>query len=225
MRATMLIGIEKPMPSLPPELLAMAVFRPTTSPRRFTSGPPLLPGLMAASVWMKFWSSSSSSPRSRLCRPLALTMPRVTLWLRPNGLPTASTKSPISSAVAVAEAGGDQVRCADGHDGDVGVFVAPDLVGMSNAAVGQVDADQFLGRVPDDVAVGEHVEIVAELDDDAGAGLFDVEQAAVFGEQRRLDVDDAGSDQLHDPLDQAEFAVERIDVAREGGEFAVALGG
>ena len=50
MRATMLIGIEKPMPSLPPEALAMAVLRPTTSPRRFTSGPPLLPGLIAASV-------------------------------------------------------------------------------------------------------------------------------------------------------------------------------
>jgi len=46
-------GIAKPMPSLPPELLAMAVLRPTTSPRRLTSGPPLLPGLMAASVWMK----------------------------------------------------------------------------------------------------------------------------------------------------------------------------
>ena len=50
MRPTILIGIEKPMPSLPPEELAMAVLRPTTSPRRFTSGPPLLPGLMAASV-------------------------------------------------------------------------------------------------------------------------------------------------------------------------------
>ena len=47
---TRLIGIEKPMPSLPPELLAMAVFMPITSPRRLISGPPLLPGLIAASV-------------------------------------------------------------------------------------------------------------------------------------------------------------------------------
>ena len=45
-----LIGIEKPIPSLPPELLAIAVLMPITSPRKFISGPPLLPGLMAASV-------------------------------------------------------------------------------------------------------------------------------------------------------------------------------
>ena len=31
----------------------VAVLMPMTSPRRFTSGPPLLPGLMAASVWRK----------------------------------------------------------------------------------------------------------------------------------------------------------------------------
>ena len=34
-------------------LLMLAVFIPITSPRKFTKGPPLLPGLMAASVWMK----------------------------------------------------------------------------------------------------------------------------------------------------------------------------
>ena len=33
-----------------PEVLAIAVFMPITSPRRLMSGPPLLPGLMAASV-------------------------------------------------------------------------------------------------------------------------------------------------------------------------------
>jgi hypothetical protein len=43
------IGIANPMFSAswePAELI------PTTSPRRFTSGPPELPGLIAASVWM-----------------------------------------------------------------------------------------------------------------------------------------------------------------------------
>ena len=38
---------------LPPELLAIAVLIPTTSPRRFNKGPPLLPGLIAASVCRK----------------------------------------------------------------------------------------------------------------------------------------------------------------------------
>ena len=31
----------------------MAVLMPTTSPCRLIRGPPLLPGLMEASVWMK----------------------------------------------------------------------------------------------------------------------------------------------------------------------------
>ncbi len=45
----MLIGIANPM------LLArqlMAALMPITSPRALISGPPLLPKLMAASVWM-----------------------------------------------------------------------------------------------------------------------------------------------------------------------------
>jgi hypothetical protein len=40
----------KPMPILPPVRLKIAVLMPTTSPRRFSSGPPELPGLMDASV-------------------------------------------------------------------------------------------------------------------------------------------------------------------------------
>ncbi len=43
-----------PMPAKAPLRLAIAVFMPTTSPRAFESGPPELPGLIAASVWMKF---------------------------------------------------------------------------------------------------------------------------------------------------------------------------
>src|SRR5271157_4818700 len=42
-----LMGIEKPMPSKPPELLAMAVLMPIISPRTLHRGPPLLPGLIA----------------------------------------------------------------------------------------------------------------------------------------------------------------------------------
>src|SRR5437773_2214048 len=56
------------------------------------SGPPLLPGLMDASVWMK--SSYGPSP---ITRPVALTMPVVTVCSSPNGLPIAITGSPTSS--------------------------------------------------------------------------------------------------------------------------------
>ena len=54
----------KPMPSLPPLLLWIAVLMPITSPSRFTSGPPLLPGLMAASVCRK--SSRAASEAASL---------------------------------------------------------------------------------------------------------------------------------------------------------------
>ena len=127
--------------------------------------------------------------------------------------------------VAIAEASGHEVGSADRHDGDVGIFVAPDLIGMGDAAVGEVDAYQILGRVPNDVAIGEDVVGVAELDDDAGAGFLDaLETAAVFGGERRFDVDDGRADKLDDALDQAELALHRIDIAGEGGEFPFAIG-
>jgi hypothetical protein len=48
-----LAGMAKPMPTEPPELEKMAVLMPTSRPERSTNAPPELPGLMAASVWMK----------------------------------------------------------------------------------------------------------------------------------------------------------------------------
>ena len=64
---------------------------PITSPRRLSSGPPELPGLMAASVWMTSWVRRSATGSGR---PTALTTPTLTVWLRPNGLPIAITQSP-----------------------------------------------------------------------------------------------------------------------------------
>ena len=51
MRLTMFAGMAKPMPC---PVATIAVLIPITSPLRFTSGPPELPGLIDASVWMKF---------------------------------------------------------------------------------------------------------------------------------------------------------------------------
>ena len=72
----------------------MAVLMPTRLPLTSTSAPPELPGLMAASVWMKF----SKVLMPSWLRPSALTMPQVTVWPTPNGLPIASTTSPTCSA-------------------------------------------------------------------------------------------------------------------------------
>ena len=58
----------------------------TTSPLKFASAPPELPGLMEASVWIK---GSSFLPGS--LRPKPLTMPKMAVCPRPNGFPMATT--------------------------------------------------------------------------------------------------------------------------------------
>ena len=52
MRVIELIGTAKLIPADWPTWLMIAVFMPITWPREFRSGPPELPGLIAASVWM-----------------------------------------------------------------------------------------------------------------------------------------------------------------------------
>jgi len=71
----------------------MAELMPITSPSRLSSGPPLLPGLMAASVCRK-----SSYMFMWMFRLLALMIPDVTVPVSPSGAPMASTRSPISTA-------------------------------------------------------------------------------------------------------------------------------
>ena len=70
-----LTGMAKPMPWEPPERVKIAVLIPMRLPAASTSAPPELPGLMAASVWMKF----SKVLRPRSLRPVALTIPMVTV--------------------------------------------------------------------------------------------------------------------------------------------------
>src|SRR5881397_2486679 len=77
------------MPTEPPDCEKIAALIPTAWPWALMSGPPLLPGLIDASVWMK--SSYGPSP---ITRPVALTMPVVTVCSSPNGLPIAITGSP-----------------------------------------------------------------------------------------------------------------------------------
>lgn len=92
--------IAKPRPMPPPVVAdvpggcAIAELRtPITSPRAFTSGPPELPGLIAASVWIALMNAASSSPPADTGRLSALTMPVVTVPASPSGAPTATTGS------------------------------------------------------------------------------------------------------------------------------------
>ncbi len=86
---TRLIGIAKPMFCASGTI---AVFMPMTSPHMFSRGPPELPGLIGASVWIK--GSLNDSGVSGRMRLTPLTMPRVTVWSSPSGLPMAMTFSP-----------------------------------------------------------------------------------------------------------------------------------
>jgi len=86
-----LIGMANPTPCAP---LACAVITPITLPEASRSGPPLFPGLMAASVWMSPLSRVAcpeAGSVASMLRPSAETMPLVTVSLKvPSGLPRRS---------------------------------------------------------------------------------------------------------------------------------------
>ncbi len=82
----------KPTPWLPPLEVAICELTPITRPLASSSGPPELPGLMAASVWI---TSSIWKPLGAwISRPVPETMPEVAVRSSPNGWPIAITVSP-----------------------------------------------------------------------------------------------------------------------------------
>ena len=92
--STVLDATEKQMPCANG---IIAVLMPITSPEEETSGPPELPGLSAASVWI---TSPINRPFcARIERPTALTMPAVTVDWKPSGLPIAIAICPARTAL------------------------------------------------------------------------------------------------------------------------------
>mmetsp|Transcript_1360 Transcript_1360/g.3715 ORF Transcript_1360/g.3715 Transcript_1360/m.3715 type:complete len:263 (+) Transcript_1360:542-1330(+) len=85
-------GMANPMPELEPDGEKMAVLMPMTQPELSKSGPPLLPGLMAASVWMTPWMGRPVS--DWISRSVPDTTPVVRVKSRPKGLPMAYTRCP-----------------------------------------------------------------------------------------------------------------------------------
>ena len=117
-------------------------------------------------------------------RPSALTMPEVTVWPRPKGLPIATTKSPTSARSESATGYLRQVRCLDLQDGHVRAWILAHDLGGERAVVEQRDGD--LGGVLDHVRVGDDVAVL-RIDDHARARALeaplarhvrDVEEAA-----------------------------------------------
>src|SRR2546422_11047598 len=80
-----LIGTAKPMPTEPRTGLSIAVLMPTTSPRELISGPPELPGVIGASVWIMFRiGRRPPAPRGRATGGMT---PGVVGGARAEGLP------------------------------------------------------------------------------------------------------------------------------------------
>ncbi len=91
-------GIAKPTPFagvLDSVLTAVNVGMPMNSPCKLTRAPPLLPGLMGASVWMALEIVVPAD--SVTLRFSALIMPSVAVSVIPSGLPIASTSWPTVS--------------------------------------------------------------------------------------------------------------------------------
>ena len=145
-----------------------------TSPRTLTSGPPELPGLMAASVWMKSWMLPWPRPgRPLSARPLALTMPRGDREGEPFAERIADGQHPLADAgvVAVAERHRRQRLGVDLEDRDVGVGIGADDLGLELPPVEQPDRD-LLGAL-DHVVVGQDV-AVGRDDEARAAALLDL---------------------------------------------------
>ena len=102
---TVFEGMANPTPSEPPDSLSIWAFTPITRPRLSRSGPPELPWLIAASVWIV--SVMVKLFGAVISRWSALTMPLVIVPSRPNGLPIARTGSPTSTALESAMRSGE----------------------------------------------------------------------------------------------------------------------
>ena len=142
------MGIAKPRPiepdaDWPPSgdcdaAVRMEELMPTTAPVMSTSGPPELPGLMAASVWIAGYvvELPSSSEPTLTGRSRALTMPLVTVASRPNGEPIATTPSPTPRLADLPMVAGGEVGDALGLDhGGVGERVGAEDLGLGARAV------------------------------------------------------------------------------------------
>ena len=136
-----MIGTAKPTPSLPPEVVLICWSIPITLPSAPISGPPELPGLIEASVWIApsilNWVSESIE------RSVAETIPTESDCSSPNGLPIAATGAPTWTLVGVAELDRVQVEAVgvDLDQRDVGVGVEADDVGGDLVAVAELDVD------------------------------------------------------------------------------------
>ena len=152
---------------------------PITSPSRFTSGPPLLPGLMAASVWMKLACTLRSRPR-----PLALIMPAVTVPSSLKGI--AQGEHPVAHLHVVAVAQFDRrqrVAILDANDGQIGLRVR-----LMSVASNSRPSCSVTVILPPPSTTWLFVRMIPErIDDDAGAHAMNFAMGHSMGHVRHLE--------------------------------------
>jgi hypothetical protein len=85
---------------------------PMTRPRASSSGPPELPGLIGASVWMTLSISKPSGARISRSRPE--TMPEVAVCSSPKGEPMATASWPTSTRSESAKGSGRSAGASSG---------------------------------------------------------------------------------------------------------------
>ena len=213
-----LMGMLKPTPSFPPPFDAIELLIPMTSPFMLTRGPPELPGLIAASVWMKSWLTTSGS--SSICRPRALMIPWLTECRQAKWASQRHHPGSDRGLVAVAQPGRRQIVAAELEDGDVGLGIRPDLHRQDRPAVAQKDADLGRLRAVDNVMIGQDEKAggVVAANDDARAGFLELAGTAVFlgaGGLPRDDVNHRRRDRLGHQLERPVHLLELFVLFRQ----------
>ena len=135
----MSIGMAKPMPLL---FVAIAVLMPMMAPLASSSGPPQLPGLIAASVWMRLLRFVAVGLDAAALRRDDAAGDRVGV-----GAQRAADRDDQLAdleRVRVAERGGRQVRPLDLDDREVGQGVDPVDRAGEDAAVLELDLEVSL---------------------------------------------------------------------------------
>ena len=142
-QSAVVAGIAKPIPCAN---AMIAVLMPITAPLASSSGPPELPGFSGAVCWMTLSISRPCTPRSE--RPVALTMPAVTVESKPSGLPIATASWPGRAEPRRLEVRERQRAALHLEQREVGGRVAPDQPRAERAPVGQRRVHAVRARPP-----------------------------------------------------------------------------
>ena len=186
------------------EPVSICVLTPMTWPRALRRGPPELPWLIGASVWIT-WSIVKRFG-AVMRRWSALMIPDVAVRSSPNGLPIATTRVADAHDVGVAEGKRSEStrRGLHAEDGEIGGRIGADDFGLDRVAVREAHGD--LVRAFDDVVVRD--DVAGLVDDEARAQrrlLLAAERVCRAGgrgrDVRGVDANDAGRGALVDLVD------------------------